>query len=80
MNDIPALPSIISKLLVMLDQTLGLFASVSETSSFGACNITAYNVTVNDCGNALIDTLGDLIFYGLQMAGHLVKSLESFSV
>jgi hypothetical protein len=79
MNDIPALPSIISKLLVMVDQTLGLFASVSETSSFGACGITAYNVTVNDCGNALIDTLGDLIFYGLQMAGHLVKSLEAFS-
>jgi len=80
MNEIPALPSIIAKVLVMIDQTLGLFASVTETAAFGACNITAFNVTVNDCGNALIDTLGDIIFYGLQMAGHLVKALESFSM
>lgn len=80
MNEVPALPSIIAKLLAMVDQTLGLFASVTETTAFGACNITAYNVTVNDCGNALIATLGDLIFYGLQMAGHLVKALEAFSV
>ena len=77
MDGIPALPAIIARILVMLDQTLGVFASVSETAPFGACNITAYNVQVNDCGPALIDTLADLIYYGTQIAGHLVKALEA---
>jgi len=77
MNEIPALPSIIAKLLAMVDQTLGLFASVSETAPFGACNITVYNVQMNDCGDALVDTLGDLIYYGLQLLGHLVKAMEA---
>ncbi len=77
MDAIPALPAIIARILVMLDQTLAIFASVEESAPFGACNITAYNVQVNDCGTALIDTLADLIYYGSQLAGHLVKALES---
>ena len=80
MNEIPALPSIIAKVLVMVDKTLGVFASVTETQPSGACGITSYNVTMNDCGNALIDTLANLIYHGLTMAGHFVKALESFSM
>jgi hypothetical protein len=74
---IPALPSIIAKVLVMIDQTLGLFATVSETAPFGACNITVYNVTVNQCGQALINTFGDLIFYGTQLLGQLIKATQA---
>jgi len=76
MAQIPALPAIVARILVMIDQTLGLFASVSETVPFGACNITVYNVQVNDCGKALIDTFGDLIFYGTQLLGQLIKATE----
>ena len=76
MAQLPALPSIVAKILVMLDQTLGLFASVTETTGFGACNISVYNVQVNDCGTALIDTFGDLIFHGSQLLGELIKAME----
>jgi hypothetical protein len=79
MAEIPALPAIIAKLLVMFDQVLGLFASVTETPASGSCNITAYNVQVNECGTALIDTLGDLIYHGLQLLGQLVKATEGIS-
>ena len=80
MNEIPALPAIISKLLVMVDKTLGVFATVAETQPSGACGITAYNVTVTECGTALVDTLANLIYHAITMAGHFVKALESFSV
>jgi hypothetical protein len=79
MSQIPALPSIVAKILVMFDQTLGIFASVTETASFGACNITVYNVQVNQCGKALIDTLGDLIFYGTQLFGQMLKAMGGVS-
>jgi hypothetical protein len=80
MNEVPAFPAIIAKLLVMVDKTLGVFATVTETTPYGACGITSYNVTVTDCGTALIDTLANLIYHGITMAGHFVKALESFSV
>jgi hypothetical protein len=77
--DIPALPSLLAKLLVLLDQTMGLFASVTETAASGACNITVYNATINECGQALIDTLGDLIFHGAQLLSQLIKATEGIS-
>jgi len=77
MSQIPALPSIIAKILAMIDQTLGLFATVSETAPFGACNITVYNVEVNECGQALIDTFGDLLFYGTQLLGQLIMATQA---
>ena len=77
--DLPALPSLLAKLLVLLDQTMGLFASVTETAASGACNITVYNVQINECGQALIDTLGDLIFHGAQLLSQLIKATEGIS-
>ena len=77
MNEVPALSGIIAKILVMIDQTLGAFASVSETTAFGACNITAYNVQVNECGEALIASLSDLFYYAIQLITGLMMSLQA---
>ena len=79
MEGVPALSGIIAKILVMIDQTLGVFASVTETSTFGACNITAYNVQVNECGDALINSLADLFYYTIELVTGLVTALQAVS-
>ena len=75
MGPTPALPSIIAKTLVMLDQILEVFASVELTAAAGACNLTTYNVTISDCGNALIDDIAQLLYYLTELGGHMIGSL-----
>lgn len=75
MEPAPALPSIIAKTLVMLDRILGVFASVELVPAGGACNLVAYNVTVSDCGNALIDDIAQLLYFLTEMGGHMIGSL-----
>lgn len=74
--DIPALPGLVAKTLALLDQVMSIFVSVSETTASGACNITVYNATINDCGQALIDTLGDLIYHGTTLLTQLIMAAE----
>jgi hypothetical protein len=75
----PALPSIIAKTLVVLDQILEVFASVDLVPAGGACNLTAYNVTISDCGNALIDDLAQLLYFLTEMGGHMIGSLVAIN-
>jgi hypothetical protein len=79
MDPAPALPSIIAKTLVIIDKLLDTFASVQLASAGGACNLTQYNVTISDCGNALIDDISQLLYSLTQMGSHMLGSLVAMN-
>jgi len=64
MNEVPALPGIIAKTLVILDKAMGAFATVEERPISEGCGITAYYVNMTGAGDSLVNSLSQLI-YGL---------------
>jgi len=80
MEQIPALPSIIAKILVILDQALGAFATVSERPISDACGITGYYVNVTPTGDALVTNISQLLYSFYEYLSNYFAALTSVSV
>lgn len=62
MEQIPALAGVIAKIMVLLDRALGVFATVDVEPISEGCSIMRYTVNVTTEGEALTDTLAQLLF------------------
>ena len=73
----PALPSIIAKIMAITDAVLGVFVTVDSTTA-GACNLTQYAANVTACGDEMVTSLANMLFnlaeIGNQILGALVAT------
>jgi hypothetical protein len=73
----PALPSIIAKILALTDSVLGVFVTVDATT-MGACNLTRYSANMTACGDEMVDSIANMLFnlaeIGNQILGALVAT------
>ncbi|UCG82172.1 MAG: hypothetical protein JSW38_08135 [Dehalococcoidia bacterium] len=76
--DVPALPGIIAKVLGLVEHVLDIFITVEVTQSSGVeCNIPQYSTSITDCGELLVDLLGQLIYGAINLGAHLMGSLTT---
>lgn len=61
MEQVPALGSVIAKIIVLLDKALGVFATVEMEPISEGCSIMRYTANVTTEGEALADTLAQLL-------------------
>lgn len=62
MEQVPALGSIIAKIMVLLDKALGVFATVEMEPISEGCSIMRYAANITTEGEALADNLAQLLF------------------
>jgi hypothetical protein len=75
MDSVPALAGITAKILVLLDQALSAFVTVSVEPVSQGCGLVRYTANVTDTGEALATQLSQLIF---QYVGYLVGQLTAW--
>ena len=76
-NNLPALPAIIAKVMVLVEEVLDCFVNVGYTTGTESCcdygGTWVGNTTI--CGDALATDLSALIAQIMNMAGQVVSSL-----
>lgn len=77
MNDIPAFPGLIAKIVVILDKAMGAFATVEERPISEGCGITAYYVNMTGAGDTLANSLSQLIYGLVNYLGDYFAALTS---
>ena len=70
----PALPSILAKIMAITDAVLGVFVTV-DSYTIGACNLTRYTANVTDCGTAMIDSLANMLFNLAEIVNQVLGAL-----
>jgi hypothetical protein len=72
---VPAATSITSKLVILFDAFLGLFASAEPTSAPSVCTINGIDVSLVECGVSLVDALVDFTFALTQFASSFLPAV-----
>jgi len=70
----PALSEIVAGAMALVAAIMRAFVDV-DSSSGGTCNITTFNATLKPCGTALVDSLIQLIYSGVDLLANLVGAL-----
>ena len=74
----PAITSIVAKIMIFVDALLEKFVTVSTAevpSSQSNCLVNFISGGMTDCGTELINELETLIFYLLKVGGDLLPAL-----
>lgn len=74
----PAIISIVAKLMVITDEILGYFATAVPMTAAGACNIAGINAELNGCGEALVAELAKLIYFAANLGGQFFAALGAY--
>jgi hypothetical protein len=72
----PALASLVAKIMAIADKALGCFVTVDQYT-VGACNITRYSANVTACGDELANSLCNMIFSLAEIANQLLGALAA---
>jgi hypothetical protein len=77
MDPAPALPSMVAKMMVLMDRMLDVFATSAVAHGEGPCEIPVYHVCVTDCGQALIDAMAEAIYHMTVMASQMLGAMST---
>jgi hypothetical protein len=72
----PALASVVAKLMAIADGALECFVTVDQYT-VGACNITRYSADVTACGEELTNSLCNMLFSLAEIANQLLGALAA---
>ena len=75
MEQVPALASVIAKIMVLIDKALGVFATVEMEPISEGCSITRYAVNITPEGEVLADNLAQLLFSYIASLGEYFTAL-----
>lgn len=73
----PALPGIIAKILALVEAVLDTFVNVSTTSTLGSCNIVQYETEMQNCGDALVTQISQMIYAGTELVASIISALTA---
>ena len=77
----PIITKLVAFLLAFADQLVSKWATFVEAEQYGAtCGINQIQVTINPCGDQLINNLYDIINYASFLGAYLLKAVNVVSM